>query len=104
RRLHRVVVRDPGSGLDHLGERPVGDAFAVRERTAGEDGDALHAGDELAQQPALPDAGLAVDREDVWALVSDRARARVLEQIELRLPAHKRGGDGDALRAAVDGG
>ena len=31
RSLHRVVVGDPGRGLHHLGQRPVGDALAVRE-------------------------------------------------------------------------
>ena len=37
RLLNRVVVGDPGRDLDHLGERPVGDALAVRERAADED-------------------------------------------------------------------
>ena len=103
RGLHRVVVRDAGGGLDHLGERPVGDALAVRQRAAGEDRDALGAGEELAQQPALPDAGLAVDGEDVRTAVADRPRKRVLEQLELRLAPDERCRDGDALRLPVDG-
>ena len=41
RLLDRVVVRDPGSRLDHLGERPVGDALPVREAAAAEHGRAL---------------------------------------------------------------
>ena len=63
RLLDRVVVGDPGRRLDHLGERPVGDALAVRQTAAGEHGRALEPGDELADEPALADAGLAVDRE-----------------------------------------
>ena len=43
RLLDRVVVRDPGRDLDHLGERPVGDALAVGKRAAGEDARALDA-------------------------------------------------------------
>jgi hypothetical protein len=31
RLLERVVVGDPGRGLDHLGDRPVRHAFAVRQ-------------------------------------------------------------------------
>ena len=34
RPVERIVVGDPGRGLDHLGERPVRDALAVRERAA----------------------------------------------------------------------
>ena len=33
RLLHRVVVGDAGGDLDHLGERPVRDALAVRQRS-----------------------------------------------------------------------
>ena len=39
----RVVVGDPGRALDHLGERPVGDALAVGQAAAGEHGRALDA-------------------------------------------------------------
>ena len=35
RDVERVVVRNAGGALDHLGERPVGDALAVREAAAG---------------------------------------------------------------------
>ena len=41
RDVERVVVGDARRGLDHLGERPVRDALAVRERAAAEDGGAL---------------------------------------------------------------
>ena len=54
RLVERVVVGDPRGRLDHLGERPVRDALAVREAAAGEDGRAFEPGDELAREPALP--------------------------------------------------
>ena len=95
----RVVVRDPGRDLDHLGERPVGDALAVGQAAAGEDRRALDAREELAREPALADAGLAVDREQVRAPVADGALERVLEQLELGLAADER--RGDRRRAAV---
>ena len=55
-----------------------------------EDRRALDPGEELADQPALPHSRLAVDREDVRPPVADRARERVLEQVELRLAADER--------------
>ena len=76
RLLDRVVVGDPGGDLDHLRERPVGDALAVRQRAADEHRGAFDAFDELAREAALADPGLAVDREQVGALVvGSRARA-----------------------------
>ena len=57
RLLNRVVVGDPGRNLDHLGERPVGDALAVRKRASDEDARLLDALEELACEPALPTPG-----------------------------------------------
>ena len=93
RLLDRIVVRDPGRDLDHLGERPVGDALAVGKRAADEDARLFDALEELAREPALPDPGLAVDREEVRALVLDHAAERVLEQLELEVAADERRGD-----------
>ena len=56
RLLERVVVRDSGRGLHHLAERPVRDALAVRQRAPHQDARALDAVEELAREPALPDA------------------------------------------------
>ena len=67
RLLERIVVGDPGRGLDHLAERPVGDALAVRKRAAHEHARPLEPVEELPREPALPDARLAVDREEVRA-------------------------------------
>src|SRR5205823_7990714 len=85
RRLHRIVVRDAGRRLDHLGQRPVRDALAVGQRPPGEDRRPLDPGEELPDQTALADARLAVDREDVRPAVADRTSERVLEELELGL-------------------
>ncbi len=90
RLLDGVVVRDAGGDLDHLSERPVRDALAVRQRAPGEDGGALDSLDELAREAALADAGLAVDREQVRALVPHDAREVVFEQLELVLATDER--------------
>ena len=85
--VDRIVVRDPGRNLDHLGERPVRHAFAVRERAAGENGRAFDAVRELAREAALAHARLAVDREEMRAAIADHARERVVKQLELVLAA-----------------
>ena len=74
--LERVVVRDARRRFDHLAERPVGDALAVRKRTPHENARALESRRRTWDQPALPDAGLAIDREQVGALVSERCGRR----------------------------
>ena len=95
----------PAARLDHLGERPVGDALAVGQAAAGEHGRALEPGDELAREPALADAGLAVDREQVRAAVADGALERVLEQLELGVaPDERRRRRPDELLAVADAG
>ena len=81
------VVADPGRGLDHRRERPVGDALAVGQRTTAQRGHALGALDELGDEPRLADARLAEDGDEARAAVADRARERVLEQLELLLAA-----------------
>ena len=90
RLLEWIVVRDAGGGLHHLAQRPVRDALAVRKRTAHENARALDAVEELSREAALPDARLAVDREEVSAPVAQAAVERVLEQLELGLAADER--------------
>ena len=98
RLLGRVVVGDAGRGLHHLGERPVGDALAVRQAAADEDGRALERGDELAREAALADARLAVERDQVCARRSRSARSYgVAEELQLALAA-----DEAASRRGVD--
>ena len=88
--VSRVVVGDPGARLDHRGERPVRDAFAVRQRSAGEDCRALDALNELGDEARLAEAGLAEDRDELCAPVAHGARKRVLEELELLLAADER--------------
>jgi hypothetical protein len=90
RDVERVVVDDPGCALHHLGERPVGDALAVRQAAAGENGGALERLAELVREAALADAGLAVDREQVRAAVAQRPVVGVLQQLELGVAADQR--------------
>ncbi len=90
RLLERVVVGDARGRLDHLRQWPVGDALAVREASAAQDARALEPVDELPREAALPDAGLAEDREQMCTTVADRARERVLEQLELRFAPDER--------------
>ena len=90
RLLERLVVGDPHRRLDHLGERPVRHALAVRQAAALEHTGAVDRVDELTGQPALADARLAVDREDVCAAVAQRSLVRVLEELELGFAADER--------------
>ena len=102
-RVERIVVRDAGRRLHHLGKRPVRDALAVGEAAAHQHGGALDAGDELARKPALPHAGVAVEGEQRGAAVAHGAREGVLEQLELALAAHERRGEAADRRARVRG-
>ena len=102
RLLERVVVGDARGGLDHLRQRPVRDALAVREAAAREDARALEAVDELARQPALPDARLAEDGEQVGAAVAHGAIEGVLQQLELGLAPDERRARASGPRPAVD--
>ena len=85
-----VVVRDSGGRLDHVRERRVRDALAVRKGAAEEHRCALEAADELVREPALPNARVGVDREEVGTAVPNRAVVGVLEQLELGFPADER--------------
>ena len=80
----------PADALDHLGERPVRDALAVRKAATDEHRRALDRVEELARETGLADARLAVDREEVRALVAQRAGEGVLEQLQLGVPTDQR--------------
>ena len=101
RDLQRVVVGDAGNVLDHLGERPVRDALAVGKRSSTDDGRALERFEELVGEPRLAHAGLAVDREEMCAPVPDRARVRVLEELELVIATDDRRDDQTRRGCAV---
>src|SRR5215213_2591768 len=61
----RVIGADGGERAKDLGDRPVGDAVAVGQAAALDDGPALFGepGRRLTRQPALAHAGYAEDRE-----------------------------------------
>ena len=86
----RVVVRDAGEALQDLGERPVGDAVAVGEAAPDEDPRALEPREQLAHEPALADAGVAVDRDELRALLGDHALLQREQEVELALAADQR--------------
>ena len=102
RLLERIVVGDARGGLDHLAERPVGDALAVRQRAPHEHARSLDAVEELAREPALSHAGLAVDREEVRAAVPQAAVERVREELELRLSSDERRARAERTNRAVE--
>ena len=91
--LDRVVVRDAGGHLHHLGNGPVRDALPVGKAAAGEDRRALDAVDELSRQSRLTDARGSEHRHEVDAVVPDDAREGVVEQLDLLLAPDERHGD-----------
>ena len=80
----------PARLLQDLGERPVGDAVAVREAAPDEDPRALEPREQLAHEPALADAGVAVDRDELRALLGDDALLQREQEVELAVAADER--------------
>ena len=101
RDVERIVVGDVGRALHHLGQGPVGDALAVREAAALEDGRAFERGEELVHHAALADARLSVDGEEMRAPVADGPGERVLEELDLVVPPDERRDRDPCRRAAV---
>ena len=99
RDIERIVVGDVGRALDHLGERPVRDALAVRKAAPREDRRALERREKLVRETGLADSRLAVDGEEMSAPVAHRASEGVLEQLELVLASDQRR-DRDPRRCA----
>ena len=97
--LGRVVGRDAGGDLHHLGEREVREPLAERERAAGEDRRALETCEELVGEAALADPRLAVDRHELGAAVAHDSGVRVAEELELLLAADVASGDVDGSSA-----
>jgi hypothetical protein len=90
RLVERIVVRYPRRHLDHVSQRGIGHTLAVGLRAPNEDGRRLQPVDELARQPALSDAGVAVDRDQVRPVVSEGPCVGIFEQLELGLTADER--------------
>ena len=80
--------------LEHLGQRPVADAVAVGEAAAAHDVRRRRRGleprEQLADEAALADAGLAVERHEMRAPLVDDAPVGRGQQLELALAADER--------------
>ena len=93
RRRVGVGLENSGLCLDHLAQRPVGNPVAVGKRPALTPDDQLGIGvgrpEELPDQPALPDAGDADDRDELRLVLPSGPCERPGEQLELLLSAHE---------------
>ena len=90
----------PADALDHLRERPVRDALAVgRQRPTSTVVPSTESRNSRARR-LLPTPGLAVDREEMRPPVAQGSGERVLEELELGVPADERriGGAAGAVR------
>ena len=97
RLLGAVLVEDPRVGANHLAERPVHDARAVREAASLAEGrgllrKVLDALAELVQQARLAHARLADQRDEVRALLAGDPAVQRLHQRQLVVAADQRGG------------
>ena len=83
----RIALEDSGFGLDHLAERPVSHALAIRKRAALTPACQLRFGlepdRELLYQPTLSHAGNADDRHELRLVLGTRPRERIEQLIEL---------------------
>ena len=85
-----VPVGDLEVALEEVDHREVGRGLAVRDGAGLEDQPAVGpvgVGD-LPDEPRLPDAGLADDRDHL-AVPARRAAERLAELLQLRVPAHE---------------
>jgi hypothetical protein len=76
--------------LEHLDDRPVGDALAVGKATPSEDGRVRDAGQELRRQTRLADPGGAQEREQLTGALRADTLPGAGEQPELALAADHR--------------
>jgi hypothetical protein len=101
--LRRVVLDDPGLRLHHLAERPERDPLAVWKRAAVPPEDEvrqrLDMGEQLGDEPALPDTGDADERDELRGPLLANTLERVDELVELALPAHEGNACRDCLAA-----
>ena len=91
RLIRRVHVAHARRVAQHLDDGPEGDPLAVRKTASGDDPrTASQPGQELHGQPGLPDAGCTEHRNQLARSFLDRSRERLIQRVELRVPAHKR--------------
>jgi hypothetical protein len=90
-----VGLEDAGLGLDHLSERPEGDALAVRERPplppARQARHRIDALEQLPHEARFADSGNADERHELRLPLASRPRERVHEHVQLLLASHERG-------------
>ena len=103
REVRRVGVEDAGVALQDLRERPVRHAVAVRQAPSPEDQrcgiHALGRVEELAGEPGLADAGVAVEGHEVRTTIPRHPFVDAPQHIELSIaPDHRCGEAGDAAR------
>ena len=80
------VGREGVELLDHLDDRPVGDALAVGEAAAA-DNPGVDRGERLGDEPRLADACLADDRQQLTALLGSSARPGGADRFDFALAA-----------------
>ena len=90
----RVGLEDPGLRLDDLAERPVGEDVAVRRRVrlppADEGRTELDPPEELEREPALSDAGLPDERDELRGALAANTIERFAQHPELALSPDER--------------
>jgi len=97
-----IALEDAGLQLDHLGQRPKGDTFAVRERPAVAPVDKLAAAldgfEQLVHEPALPDSGNSDQSHQLRFSRGLDPLERAVDEREFFVPSDQRG----ALHALHD--
>ena len=101
RSLGRIRVEHTRVRLEHLAERPVGDRLAVRQAAALQHRDAVglrvRPREQLARQATLPDAGVAIDRDQLRPAGRREPSEDRAEELELLVAAdHRRAQARDA--------
>ena len=104
--LRRIAIADVREPLEDLRERPVGDPVAVRQASPAHDRrrrvESICPADELGDEPALADARVAVDRDEVRPSLLGRPLVEAPQELELAVASdHRRAQPRDAsLRRA----
>ena len=101
RRLRRFLLEDAGAHAHHLGQRPIGDAFPVRQTAAAVPpvvlGEPVHVFLELPRKPGLADAGDADERRQLCLSFLARRVEQLFDQPELPVSTDERWLEGRGL-------
>ena len=94
RRRGLLVLGDPAAHAHHVGQRPVGDALAVRQAAPPVPvdalGDAVEVLVELPREPRLPDAGDPGDGDEMGLPLLGRVVEELLDLAQLAVAADER--------------